>query len=620
MENSNSTPEITSNGIEQEPALESTEAGGFEGMRATYSPDDNKLRIYAAARLPSETYARVREAGFVWAAKQGLFVAPMWTPQREDLAIELCGELDDEDTSLVERAGQRAERFEDYSDRRAGEAATAKRHVQQLADGIPFGQPILIGHHSEKQARKDAERIENGMRRAVKLWETSTYWTARAAGAVQHAKYKERPDVRARRIRTIEADLRKVQRTHDQAAKCIGLWESEDLTLAKALAIANVGHVSASFSLAAYPRTLPASQYEGMMSLWSALNDGIATVEQAKELALKTFRASRDWAARWISHHTLRLSYERAMLGEQGGTVSDRIGPELGGAVRCWASPNYGRAWAYIKKVNKVSVTIGEMAAYGGRIFTRTVPFDKLVALMTAAAVEAARESGRLTDIAGGVGFSLAETDTNPPKVEDSAQVVKPAPSGATGDKEDFAQLKEQLRAGVAVAVAPQLFPTPAALAARMVALAKIEGGQTVLEPSAGTGALLRAVCEQTAGGAILTAVEIDCRLASRLQLNYANVHQADFLGCGAELGKFQHVLMNPPFENAVDIKHILHARSMLVPGGQLVAICANGPRQNATLRPLVDACGGLWEPLPSETFKSAGTSVRSVLLTLSGV
>jgi len=46
------------------------------------------------------------------------------------------------------------------------------------------------------------------------------------------------------------------------------------------------------FPLADYPRALPASQYEGSMSLWSALggSDGpehaIITVEQAQALAL----------------------------------------------------------------------------------------------------------------------------------------------------------------------------------------------------------------------------------------------------------------------------------------------------------------------------------------------
>ena len=59
---------------------------------ATYSSDDNKLRLYSSTRLDRDLYARVRGAGFIYAPKQELFVAPMWTPEREDLLIELWGE------------------------------------------------------------------------------------------------------------------------------------------------------------------------------------------------------------------------------------------------------------------------------------------------------------------------------------------------------------------------------------------------------------------------------------------------------------------------------------------------------------------------------------------------
>ena len=44
---------------------------------ATYSPEDNKLRLYSSTRLDREIYAGVRGAGFIYAPKQELFVAPM---------------------------------------------------------------------------------------------------------------------------------------------------------------------------------------------------------------------------------------------------------------------------------------------------------------------------------------------------------------------------------------------------------------------------------------------------------------------------------------------------------------------------------------------------------------
>ena len=131
-------------------------------ITATYSPEDNKLRLYASSRLDTETYERVKAAGFKWAPKQDLFVAPMWTPSREDLCIELAGEIGDEDTTLVERAEVKADRLEDLSTRRAQDGDRAQSGVHAIADGIPFGQPILVGHHSERHARKDAEKIEKG--------------------------------------------------------------------------------------------------------------------------------------------------------------------------------------------------------------------------------------------------------------------------------------------------------------------------------------------------------------------------------------------------------------------------------------------------------------------------
>ena len=45
---------------------------------------------------------------------------------------------------------------------------------------------------------------------------------------------------------------------------------------------------------------------------------------------------------------------------------------------------------------------------------------------------------------------------------------------------------------------------------------------------------------------------------------------------------------------------------------GQMLAA---DPRQAAELRPMVDAMGGTWEPLPADTFRESGTGVNTVLL-----
>jgi hypothetical protein len=385
---------------------------------ATYSPEDNKLRLYASSRLDAATYARVKSAGFKWAPKQGFFVAPMWTPGREDLLMELCGEIEDEDKSLVERAEERSERFTDYSESRTEDADRAQKAVADISDAIPFGQPILIGHHSERRHRKAIERIDNGMRRAVKMWDTAKYWTDRAEAAVRHAKYKERPDVRARRIKGLEADKRKRERYQQEAELWLKLWtecaneQDKELQEIIALRVAGMCHLH-------LPRKDgDREDFQHTPTAYDALKGSFPnlyaprTVDEIATVALNTYPRAIRHHGRWLTHYKNRIAYERAMLAQDGGTVADRTGPEKGGACQCWASPRGG--WSYIQKVNKVSVTVLDNWGNGGGNFTRTIPFDKLTAVMTAAEVQSARDAGRLIESADGTGFYLGSKSEDP--------------------------------------------------------------------------------------------------------------------------------------------------------------------------------------------------------------
>jgi len=606
-------------------------AGGFEeptyDLTATYSPDDNKLRLSSATRLDRDVYDRVKAAGFSWAPKQDQFIASMWTPARAGLCIELAGEIGDDDSSLIDRAEDRADRFDDYRDKRTDDAERAAAQARRVADGIPFGQPILVGHRSERHARKDAERIQNGMRKAVQAFDTADYWKRRAVAAIQHAKYKERPDVRARRIKTIEADKRKQERTRAESVGFLAQWDAEPLTMECATAIANLDYCSRCYPLADYPRDPPASQYEGQTSLWSALTDGIVDAGQARGIAREMHGRVVAFSGRWIEHYDNRLAYERAMLADAGGTIADKTGPEKGGAVRCWVGRG---SWVYIQKVNKISVTLLDNWGNGGANFTRTVEFDKLAGVMTAAQVEHERSAGLLVELANKTGFTLLAAPTDeakdaPPSThtEAPAQVITPDEL-----RTDIEAMRATVKSGVQVVTAPQLFPTPPGLAARMVDLAGLAIGMRVLEPSAGTGRLLEALpgivpfgqMRQTALQVV--AVEVNPALAARLACSglAGTVRCADFLQCSADaedLGMFDAALMNPPFAQGADIEHITHALTMLKPGGRLVALCANGPRQNARLRPMVEARGGEWEDLPPDTFEEEGTSARVALITM---
>lgn len=161
------------------------------------------------------------------------------------------------------------------------------------------------------------------------------------------------------------------------------------------------------------------------------------------------------------------------------------------------------------------------------------------------------------------------------------------------------------------------LFQTPEPLAAKVVGMLGGKAGRW-LEPSAGLGRLYRAIrAADPSGSVVLVEESTDCCAELYRQTEAdpaARLVQADFLTCGpGRLGLFDCIVMNPPFKQGRDIKHIVHAQKLLCPGGRLVALCANGPRQRESLQPIATH----WEPLPPKSFASEGTRVDAVLLVI---
>jgi Spy/CpxP family protein refolding chaperone len=66
-----------------------------------------------------------------------------------------------------ERRLRKAERLRGWAAKRTAKSAAAFESARVVADGIPMGQPILVGHHSERRHRRDIARIDSGMRNGV---------------------------------------------------------------------------------------------------------------------------------------------------------------------------------------------------------------------------------------------------------------------------------------------------------------------------------------------------------------------------------------------------------------------------------------------------------------------
>lgn len=79
-----------------------------------------------------------------------------------------------------ERRLARADRLRDWASTRRQKSRAAFKAVDRICDGIPMGQPILVGHHSERHARRDQERIHNGMSKGIEHQHMAESMSSRA--------------------------------------------------------------------------------------------------------------------------------------------------------------------------------------------------------------------------------------------------------------------------------------------------------------------------------------------------------------------------------------------------------------------------------------------------------
>ncbi len=83
-----------------------------------------------------------------------------------------------------ERLERKAERREEWAAGRERKAAQEfkRADLSEAATGIPFGQPILVGHHSEGAHRRAIKRAESAMSRACESSDMAAHHRSKADG------------------------------------------------------------------------------------------------------------------------------------------------------------------------------------------------------------------------------------------------------------------------------------------------------------------------------------------------------------------------------------------------------------------------------------------------------
>jgi hypothetical protein len=82
-----------------------------------------------------------------------------------------------------ERKKEKIERYRDLAEKNRKEGDARIEQARGMASVIPLGQPILVGHHSEKSDRSFRARIDNNYRKGFEHHDKADYYERRAAAA-----------------------------------------------------------------------------------------------------------------------------------------------------------------------------------------------------------------------------------------------------------------------------------------------------------------------------------------------------------------------------------------------------------------------------------------------------
>lgn len=293
-----------------------------ESNRATYCPEDDKLRLYVG-RVPRDEYLALKAEGWVSTPKQDCDFVIVWGPDRYETCQSYAGIVEDEDMEPGERSADRAERFIGYREKREDDAGG-------LADRYDTGGSVH-GFQSQQRAERAAARVDRIGDRAVDAWGKAEYWQRRTAGVIRHALHKSAPGVRMGRIKTLEAELRKREKSRAEYCERFARWvEIAQMTDPVEQTQAAVMHCNHGGDGHRYDYKHPRPELvvnshirENGTSLYSLLTYEAAPITGAEACAIYfEGRGQPSESDAWMDHLRLRIAYENQMLAEQGGRAA----------------------------------------------------------------------------------------------------------------------------------------------------------------------------------------------------------------------------------------------------------------------------------------------------------
>lgn len=201
---------------------------------------------HGTSRDDKDATAALKGAGFRWSRNLDAWFLPRtWgEPTRMLRVREVASKLGDQVTvevgdlaksgtadervqARIDRGQDRADHLDAKAERLAEESDGLLERSRALTANIPFGQPILVGHHSQRRHENTLNKSWNLLGKSVAATEEADRTAAAARSARYNAAHHDHPVRLARRLDRNEAELRRLQRSLDAADSAIygtGEW------------------------------------------------------------------------------------------------------------------------------------------------------------------------------------------------------------------------------------------------------------------------------------------------------------------------------------------------------------------------------------------------------------
>ncbi|MCK4761925.1 MAG: DUF3560 domain-containing protein [Candidatus Aminicenantes bacterium] len=257
-------------------------------------------------------------------------------------------------SDYYEKKQDRIDSYKERAEKAREESSRQFDSSKEISDHIPLGQPILVGHHSERRHRNDIKKIDRHMRKSIEAQGKAEYYDHKAEAAERNRaissddpdalqKLREKlsglEELRAR-MKEVNADFRKCKKDVD---KMTTLNDKEKAALKEGL----------SNDWRQNPKPFEQYQFQNLSGKIRQVKLRIKKLEAEKDEQTQVIPFDGGKIVDNVEDNRLQIYFDEKPSEEKRKELKER-GYRWAPSVKCWQ--RYRKFWALIDAKKLVGI------------------------------------------------------------------------------------------------------------------------------------------------------------------------------------------------------------------------------------------------------------------------